>query len=456
MKDQINNTDTTPIKTQDKNKLGIIPDGWTTPKISEVFQFINTTSFSRNQLNYDADNNLYYIHYGDIHSTYKKPLLDFELETNVPKLNNDVVLPNSVQYLQDGDVIIADASEDYKGVGEAIEIKNLNSKVAISGLHTFALRDLNSKTVAGFRTYIFKNPDVKKALKTIATGSKVYGISKGNIQKFKIVLPTIPEQKKIANILNVWDKAISVQEKLIVEKQELKNGLVSKLIQGELRFNGKTSKWKKTPLGKIPEDWSLTKLKDLTIEKGIVRGPFGGALKKEIFVEKGYKVYEQKNAIYSTIELGKYFIDADKFKELKRFSVKERDLIISCSGTFGRIYEIPKNSPEGVINQALLKLTLDNEVVLNDFFVEQFKWNRIQSTVIDSTQGGAMKNLVSISEFKNTNFIIPPIEEQRNIVSLFNSSKTEIENLELKLKELKKQKQGLMQQLLTGEKRVKI
>lgn len=304
--------------------------------------------------------------------------------------------------------------------------------------------------------YLLNNDVVKNQLFKIGQGHSVVHIYASGLKRVVVPLPTLPEQQKIANILNTWDKAIAAQEKLIAQKQELKNGLVSNLIQGDLRFSNKTVKWKKTPLGKIPDDWSLIKLKDLTIEKGIVRGPFGGALKKEIFVEKGYKVYEQKNAIYKTIELGKYYVDADKFNELKRFSVKEKDLIISCSGTIGRIYEIPKNSPEGVINQALLKLTLDNEVVLNHFFVEQFKWNRIQSTVIDSTQGGAMKNLVSISEFKNTNFIIPPIEEQKNIVSLFNSSKKEIENLELKLKELKKQKQGLMQQLLTGEKRVKI
>lgn len=439
-----------------ETKLGLIPKDWTTPTISDVFDFLKTTSYSRNQLSYDDENNIFYIHYGDIHATYKKPLLDFETEANVPRLNAGVTLPNSVQYLKDGDVIIADASEDYDGVGEAIEIKNLNGKTAISGLHTFALRDIDNKTVPGFRTYIFKNPIVKKALKTIATGSKVYGISKSNTQKFKIVLPTLPEQQKIANILNTWDKAIAAQEQLIAQKQELKQGLVSKLIQGKVRFGNKTLKWKKTPLGKIPDDWSLLKLKDLCIEKGIVRGPFGGALKKEIFVDKGYKVYEQKNAIYQTIELGKYFINDEKFNELKRFSVKEKDLIISCSGTIGRIYEIPKNSPKGVINQALLKLTLNNEVVLNDFFVEQFKWNRIQSLVIDSTQGGAMKNLVSISEFKNANFIIPPIEEQKNIISLFNSSKKEIERLELMLEDFESQKQGLMQQLLMGKKRVKL
>src|SRR5690606_9053421 len=152
---------------------------------------------------------------------------------------------------QDGDVIIADASEDYEGVGEAIEIKNLNGKAAISGLHTFALRDLDSKTVPGFRTYIFKNPNVKKALKTIATGSKVYGISKGNIQKFKIVLPPLPEQQKIAKILTTRDVAINKQEAIIAQKLEIKKGLKQQLLTGKKRFKGFKSEWLNTKLGKL-------------------------------------------------------------------------------------------------------------------------------------------------------------------------------------------------------------
>ncbi|MGI9593152.1 MAG: restriction endonuclease subunit S, partial [Patiriisocius sp.] len=250
------NTDTTPTKIQQDAKLGVIPDGWTTPKISEVFQFINTTSFSRNQLNYDGDNELFYIHYGDIHATYKKPLLDFEIENNIPRLNSDVELPSSIQYLKDGDVIIADASEDYEGVGEAIEMKNLNGKKVISGLHTFALRDLKNKTVPGFRTYIFKNPNVKKALKTIATGSKVYGISKSNVQKFNIVLPPLPEQQKIAQILSTWDVAINKQEALIAQKQEQKKGLMQQLLTGKKRLSGFTDEWEEVRLGDISKSFS--------------------------------------------------------------------------------------------------------------------------------------------------------------------------------------------------------
>src|SRR5690606_18543905 len=91
-----------------------------------------------------------------------------------------------------------------------------------------------------------------------------------------------------------------------------------------------------------------------------VRGPFGGALKKEIFVKEGYAVYEQSHAIYSDFSSFRYRIDEEKYSELKRFSVRSGDLIMSCSGTMGKFATIPKNYEDGIINQALLKLTVKN------------------------------------------------------------------------------------------------
>ena len=71
--------------------------------------------------------------------------------------------------------------------------------------------------------------------------------------------------------------------------------------------------YKQTEIGVIPEDWEVKELEELSLTKGLIRGPFGGALKKEVFVPKGFKVYEQKNAIYKSVKLGNYFIPKDKF-----------------------------------------------------------------------------------------------------------------------------------------------
>ena len=208
---------------------------WETPMINTVFDFLNTNSLSRNQLNYDDDEGVYNIHYGDIHATYEDSILNFDYENKVPKINKDVLLSKNVDYLKSGDLIIADASEDYEGIGEAIELANVNERKVVSGLHTFAFRDKKNKTAEGFRSYIFRNPVVKKALKTIATGSKVYGISKGNIQKFRIVLPTLPEQQKIAALLSAADKEIGILQIELATLRGQKRGLMQRLLTGEVR-----------------------------------------------------------------------------------------------------------------------------------------------------------------------------------------------------------------------------
>ena len=89
--------------------------------------------------------------------------------------------------------------------------------------------------------------------------------------------------------------------------------------------------------------------------------------KKECFVPNGYKVYEQKNAIYQSTELGKYFINENKFQELKRFEVNPADFIVSCSGTIGKLFMIPEKSPQGIINQALLIIRINRNFLLDNY-----------------------------------------------------------------------------------------
>src|SRR5262245_39566402 len=112
--------------------------------------------------------------------------------------------------------------------------------------------------------------------------------------------------------------------------------------------------------------WLLVELEQVGVNEkgGLKRGPFGGAVKKEIFVSDGFKIYEQKNAIYNDFDLGTYFIDGSKFKELRGFSVEPDDLIVSCSGTIGKVAIVPPTARPGIINQALLRIRPDKKVIL--------------------------------------------------------------------------------------------
>ena len=207
--------------------------------------------------------------------------------------------------------------------------------------------------------------------------------------------------------------------------------------------------FQKTELGVIPSDWNLISIEEMSLPNGLVRGPFGGALKKEFFVPKGYKVYEQRNAIYCDVSIGRYYINYSKFDELRRFEIKKGDFIVSCSGTIGRIYQIPGKFKKGVINQALLKITINDNQFSDKYFNQYFKWGKFQQRIIDNTQGGAMKNLIGMMEFKKTLIPLPPTKaEQTAIATALNDADALIAQLGKLIAKKRAIKQGAMQELL--------
>lgn len=148
-----------------------------------------------------------------------------------------------------------------------------------------------------------------------------------------------------------------------------------------------------------------------------VRGPFGGSLKKEIFKQDGYLVYEQNHAINNDFSFGRYFIDGKKFNEMKRFEVFEGDLLISCSGTMGKIAIMPSNHRKGIINQALLKLTPDKNRVIGNFLKLVLESDFIQDKYFKDQSGSSVQNVASVATLKAMKIPLPPIEVQKQLVA---------------------------------------
>ncbi len=238
-----------------KTKIGWIPEDWENIPFSDVYSFLKTFSFSRDKLsNEETNDRIKYIHYGDIHTKFSSSLLDAS-RNDIPYLHDNIIdisdfeeekFPN----LKNGDLIIADASEDYEGVCDCTEICNLTNEKVISGLHTFAARPNKIGVAPGFGNYILKNSGVKKELKRIATGISVYGVSKSNLSKVYLYLPPLPEQQKIAQILSTWDKAIEQNQNLIEQLKSRKKGLMQQLLTGKTRLKGFSGEWKEVKLGK--------------------------------------------------------------------------------------------------------------------------------------------------------------------------------------------------------------
>lgn len=232
--------------------------------------------------------------------------------------------------------------------------------------------------------------------------------------------------------------------------------------QSELKGNKKPPKPKKPVIGaelnqeekeeysNTPDLWHLFHFIDLIKyeENGIKRGPFGSAIKKAFFVPKGHKVYEQQNAINDNSFLGTYYLDDRKYKELIKFSVKGGDYIVSCSGTIGRIHKLSKDCEPGVINQALLKIVLDEELMHSKYFLYLFRSEVFQRRILKGTRGTGMQNLASVDEIKELIIQLPPIEEQLQIIQEIELRLSVCDNILSNIEEGLEKSEALRQSIL--------
>ena len=148
------------------------------------------------------------------------------------------------------------------------------------------------------------------------------------------------------------------------------------------------------------------------------RGPFGGSLKKEIFVKEGFKVYEQQNAIKNNCYIGEYYVTKEKYEEMQPFAVNSEDLIISCSGTIGKIAIIPKDAKLGIINQALLKITVNKEIILPKYMKYMLETPQIQEAMFGSARGSGIKNAAPMESIRKTKLVVPSIPIQKQFVEI--------------------------------------
>lgn len=231
-------------------------------------------------------------------------------------------------------------------------------------------------------------------------------VSADFLRQFEIPLPPLEEQKRIAAIL---DKADAIRRK---RQQAIK--LADDFLRAVFldMFGDPVTN---------PKGWEIRSIEQLISDEkhALKRGPFGGALKKEIFVEHGYLVYEQYHALNGDFSYQRYFIDEEKYLELRAFDVKPKDIIVSCSGVnLGRLAEVPEDSPNGIINQALMKITLNQNVILNGIFIDIFSNPSFKKAFYGDFRGAAIPNFPPMSTFKNFNFIVPPVELQKKYIEI--------------------------------------
>lgn len=176
-------------------------------------------------------------------------------------------------------------------------------------------------------------------------------------------------------------------------------------------------------------EWNNTYLSDVLVDKGYIRGPFGSALKRGDMKDNGIPVYEQQHAIYNSRHF-RYYIDEQKFNEMKRFQVNTDDLIISCSGTVGKVSIIRSDDPKGIISQALLLLRVDQNKILPLYLKYFFTSRDGYNAIVSRSSGSVQVNIAKRNVIEQIPLMLPKIETQRKIVEILNSIDKKIEENE--------------------------
>lgn len=197
-------------------------------------------------------------------------------------------------------------------------------------------------------------------------------------------------------------------------------------------------------------EWKEYKLRNLLVDKGYVRGPFGSSLRRNEMKNEGTPVYEQEHAIYNKRQF-RFFIDEDKTSELKRFIVKEDDLIISCSGTVGRVSIIKKNDPKGIISQALLLLRPNTEIIFPEFLHYFFKSKEGFNQLVNASEGSVQPNISSRDVVESIPIKIPDKKTQKLILEVLGSLDNKIDLLIRQNKTLEQLAETLFRQWFVEE-----
>jgi type I restriction enzyme S subunit len=206
---------------------------WETKTLGELFEFSGGYSASRDQLSTEG---YCYLHYGDIHgatNTFVDTDSDFQ---NIPKLDIPLKKVSPKSLLDDGDVVFVDASEDDEGTSRHVVVVNKAAVPFISGLHTIVAKCKTDELSHEYRRYCFRTKAIQDQFRFYAVGTKVSGISKTNIPKLRLPVPSVPEQTAIAAVLMDLDAELIALDQRLTKTRDLKQAMMQELLTGRTRL----------------------------------------------------------------------------------------------------------------------------------------------------------------------------------------------------------------------------
>ncbi|NOT78914.1 MAG: hypothetical protein HOP07_07910 [Bacteriovoracaceae bacterium] len=364
-----------------------------------------------------------------------------ELDKDIPVYGGNGILGYTDKPLVQNPNFIIGRVGEYCGT-----IRYVNSPSWITDNALYAkemLEDIDLK----FLTYKLEYFDLSKLRKK---GGQPL-VSQEPIYKAKDKIPTSKvEQQKIAKILSTWDEAIEKLGRLIQEKKKRQDELTYNLLRGVRRFPEFT-KTSVTLKNGLQEGWEIKKLGDIAEIKGGKRIPKGYALKTEKTEYPYIRVTDFEAGSVSLKQI--LYMDKHIYEQIKNYTINEDDIYISVAGTLGLVGRIPKELSGANLTENANKIT---SIKIDKDYLLYFLQSSYIQKEIESIKTTNAQPKLALTRIRDFSIHIPSLVEQQKISKLISNSEKEIILLEKCRASRIKQKQGLMQILLTGKRRVHV
>lgn len=423
----------------------LISDDWEVKSLGEILTIKHGYGFEGDSFSAE-DNGFIVVTPGNfkLNGGFQKPQASIFYIGKYPKEFN--LKPNDLV------IMMTDLSKEGDTLGNPAIIPDDNYQY----LHNQRIGLINCNSDNFDKNYLFHllcSKDYHKAVVSTAAGSTVKHTSPKRIYTIKLpITQNLQEQQRIAKALSDVDALISTTEKLIQKKKNIKQGTMQNLLTGKKRLPGftKSSNYKQTEIGLIPEDWEVKNInKECTIKARI--GWQG--LKSTEYLDSGDYI------LVTGTDFDSGFINWNscsyvtkwRFDQDKNIQIKQGDVLITKDGTIGKVAFLNEIPMQGTLNSGVFVIHPKNPDKMDSVFLSLiFKSFWFDAFLEQIASGSTIVHLYQ-KDFVKFNFPLPSKEEQTAIANVLSSMDKEIETLNTKLEKYRNLKIAMMQQLLTGK-----
>lgn len=411
-----------------QTEIGLIPDDWEVKKLSEIGTFCKGSGISREESN---TGEFPAIRYGELYTIHNDYIKSFKSH-----ISNEVA--SKSKRLKQGDLLFTCSGETKEAIGKCVAF--IGSERAYAGGDLLILSPtINIDSL--FYGFLLNTNIAIKQKSAMAQGDAIVHISTESIGKVLVPFPPLPEQQRIAKALSDVDALIFTTEKLLQKKRNIKQGTMQNLLTGKKRLPGfaKSTNYKQSELGPIPEDWKVKSLGEICV----INPASSNIIPDEFF-------YVDLESV-SSGKLGKkQKIRRRNAPSRAQRQFEKNDILYQTVRPYQRNNLFVNFDSKNYIASTGYAIIRSNNNVDSHYIYQIIHLNNFVNIILDNCTGTSYP-AINPKFLKTIPVIIPKKEEQAAIANVLSSMDKEIETLNTKLEKYRNLKNAMMQQLLTGK-----